>query len=212
MTMRKKFYIIVFLSLVISCAPKAKFIAPDYHKPERIAILPAINQTTDVDGVIVFRNLFYLALEAEDYTSLVANDIVDSLLNMQGITDGGQLATIENEELFQILNVDGLLYIELQACEYKTIGISETRLIKADFKLLGPPSDLLWEDEREEERGKSAFGSVLGLLTDPKKTLEKSGEDLKKQLKLKGAKMWLLEHELKPEMESVINKTIRTLP
>jgi hypothetical protein len=210
--MLNKRIISILLLILFGCGPSAKFIAPDYQKPGKIAILPTINQTTDVEGAIVFRNLLYHALEEEHYTDLLDNDIVDSLLNLNGITDGGQLETIENEELFLILDVDGLMYVDLQACEYQSIGISETRMIKAEFQLFQPPSYLIWKDEREEERGKSAFSAVLGLLVNPKETVKETGEDFKEQMTLKGAKMWLLEHELKPEMETVIRKTIDTLP
>ena len=210
--MKKVFLGIFSLMLLISCAPSAKFIAPDYSKPASMAILPTINYTTDVTGGIVFRNLFFTKLSEKEYTHLISNENVDSLLNQQGITDGGQLKTIENEELFNLLRVEGLIFIDLLECEYQTLGISEKRKIKATFSLLLPPSKLAWEDEREESRGKSGFGTLLGVLANPKKTMGESADDLKKQVKEKGAKMWLLDHELFPEMEAVINTTLKTLP
>ena len=210
MQLYKRFYLLLLFTA--GCGPFAKFISPDFTRPEAIAILPTINQTTDVDGAIVFRNLLFLAMQDEDYTVLLENEQVDSLLNLEGITDGGQLESVENQELFDILGVDGLLFIELLTCEYKTIGISETRKIEANFQLYKPPSQLIWEDEREVDKGKSAFGAIFGFLSNPKETLKVSSEDFKKQVAAKGVKMWLLEHELKPEMEEVINKTIQTLP
>jgi hypothetical protein len=87
-------------------------------------------------GGIVFRNLFYISLE-EDYSPyLIPIEIVDTLLNEEGFSQGGQLSAVEYSDLFQILKVDGLLFIELLACDYQTLGVSETRRVRAHFNLI----------------------------------------------------------------------------
>ena len=180
--------------------------------PEQIAVLPTINQTTDVLGGIVFRHMFYLELE-EDYSPyLIPLEIVDTLLNEEGITQGGQLAAVENMELFQILKADGLLYIELLACDYQTLGISETRRVKVHFTLITPPQETRWEFEYEVDEGKSVVDTFLGLLGDPKSILKDTAEDFGRQLANKGGRMWLLKHPLKPEMDKVIEEAIDDLP
>jgi hypothetical protein len=180
--------------------------------PEKIAILPTINQTTDVTGGIVFRNLFYLGLQEEYSAYFIPIQIVDTLLNEEGITEGGQLAAIENQELFQILDADGLLFIELLACDYQTLGISETRRVKAHFILKTFPNESCWDFEYEVDEGKSAIDSFLGLLQDSKSVLKDTAEDFGKQIAHKGGRMWLLEHPLKPEMDKVIEEAIDDLP
>jgi len=196
---------------LIACGSKAKFRADGVSPPAKIAILPTINQTTDVKGGIVFRNLFFKELEKSYYSDLADLERIDSLLNQEGISDGGQLTVVENKELFDMLSVDGLLFIELIECEYQTLGISETRKVSANVKLYKQPSVLIWEDEKEEDRGKSVFDTVLGLMNDPKDTLKDSAEDLGEQLSRKGTRMWLLNHELRPEMETVITDLLDTL-
>lgn len=197
---------------IISCAPKAKFLAPVHQPPEKIAILPTINQTVDVKGGIVLRNIMYLKMTKKKYSTILENSIVDSLLNEKGITDGGQLKTMTNEELFNALNVDGVIYVDLLECEYKTLGISETRKIKANFKLYDRPSRLMWEDEKKVDHGKSAAGSIFGAILNPVGTLKESAQDLGGQLALKAVKGWLLDHELKAEMEETLDKSLATLP
>jgi len=205
---------IILLSAIVmvSCGPSAKFVARDYKKPQIIALLPTNNQTTDVNGAIVFRNLFYKKLEDKEYAKLLDNTVVDSLLNEQGITDGGQLAAISKEDLFKTLPVDGLLFIDLLTCDYQTLGISETRKVEATFKLYVLPSKLAWEDERKVKEGKSAVESLFGAIANPTEAVKESAKDFEKQVAAKGAKMWLMDHELKPEMEKLIKKTLKTLP
>jgi hypothetical protein len=212
--MRTRFYLLgLLLSFsLIACSPKAKFLAPEYRPPEKIAILPTINQTIDVKGGIVFRNIMYLKLTQKKYAVLLENNIVDSLLNEKGITDGGQLKTMTNEELFNALNVDGIIYVDLLECEYKTLGVSETRKIKANFKLYSRPSHLIWEDEKKVDNGKSAASSIFGAILDPVGTMKESAKDLGKQVVMKAVKGWLLDHELKAEMEETLNKSLATLP
>jgi len=196
----------------VSCGPKAKFLAPDYSKPDNIAILPTVNQTIDVKGGIVFRNLFYLELQKKKTYTIVNNEMVDSLLNENGITDGGQLKTTTNEELCNILKTDGLIYVDLIECKYQSIGISETRKIKVNLKLYTRTNRLLWEDERKVDHGKSAASSIFGAVLNPTGALKKAGSDLVEQNVVKGLKGWLLDHELKPEMDEVVQITVKTLP
>jgi len=134
------------------------------------------------------------------------------MLNDEGITDGGQLATIENKELFQILDADGLFFIELESCDYKTIGISETRRVGARFILIRIPSDTLWRFAYEVDEGKSVFDTFFQILDDPKEAAKKTIGDFGEQVATKGARMWILDHPLKPEMKSVIEETIDSLP
>jgi hypothetical protein len=201
-------YCFIFSFIVLSCRHQSA----DFEVPTQIAVLPTINQTTDLLGGLVFRNLFYLELQ-EDYSAyLIPIEIVDTLLNEEGITQGGQLAAVENPELFQILKADGLLFIELLACDYQTLGISETRRVKAHFTLITPPDEIRWDFEYEVDEGKSVVDTFLGLLGDPKSALKDTAEDFGRQLAHKGGRMWLLKHPLKPEMDKVIEEAIDDLP
>ena len=209
--MKNSFYFVVLLSQILLLSSCMRQRA-QFNMPQQIAILPTVNQTTDVLGGLVFRYMFYEALLEKYPAKFVAIETVDTLLNEEGITDGGQLAAIENNDLFQILDADGLLFIELTACDYKTLGISETRRVGARFALLGMHADTLWQFKHEVDEGKSVFDTFFQILEDPKKGLKDTAEDLGEQLAIKGAKMWILNHPLKPEMDAVIEETIDSLP
>ena len=205
-------FAVIVLLPIISCGPRATFRNHQAYTPERIAILPAINQTVDVKGGIVFRNLLYYEMVENHYSHPAELTLVDSLLNAQGITDGGQLSLLQNEELFDMLQVDGLFYIHLLECEYTTLGISETRWVKVELVLYTPPSKMIWKLDREIDLGKSVFDTIIDFIDDPKDALEETVGDLATQVGEKTARMWLLEHELKPEMEIIISEIFQTLP
>ena len=200
--------VIASLIFITACIPQARFVAPDYQRPERIAILPTINNTTDVKGSIVIRHLLYAELQDKDYTQLIHPDLIDSLLNLEGITDGGQLTTITDSVLYNILDADGLIYLTLLECEFSSIGINTTKKVKANFKLYHSEQQLIWEDEQEVDKGKSLFDTLIDALADPEKAAKESME----QLGDKAVKMWLTEHELKDEMLEIIQNSIKTLP
>ncbi len=209
--MKKSFLLVllIWMALLLQCSPRAQFIARDYTRPHKLAILPTINHTTDVNGAIVFRNLLFVYLAQKGYSTLLSNTVVDSLLQLAGITAGGQLQTISPQELFQRLGVDGLLFVELQECNYLTLGIVERRTVRAHLWLLIPPGRKIWEDTQEVD---DIHSEVLDALDDPEKLFQKSLSQLGEQLAIKGLKMWLFDHELKPEMIRVIHQLLRRLP
>ena len=208
----KKNVIILFILgqlLVLSSCMRQR---AHFNMPQQIAILPTINQTTDVLGSLVFRYMLYEALTEKYPATFLAIDMVDTLLNEEGITAGGQLSAVDNKEFFEMLDADGLLFIDLTACDYKTLGISETRRVGARFALIDMQADTLWRFEHEVDEGKSVFDTFFQILGDPKEGLKNTAEDLGEQLAVKGAKMWILDHPLKPEMSAVIEETIDALP
>jgi hypothetical protein len=190
--MNKFLPIILFLFILISCKPSPRFISPDYKRPKRAAILPTINQTNDVKGSILIRLIFYQQMKKKKYTEILDINSVDSILNNEGITDGGQLGLISQNELFKILNVDGLFHIELLVCKTTLLDDDELGKVKVNLKLYKPESKLIWEDEREEKakHGSSSSGGLSDMFA------EYIGKTVAKAV-LQGTLSWIFDHELK---------------
>ncbi len=205
--MKKLSLISGLFTIFISCASSPKFIAPDYSRPQKVAILPIINQTSDVEGSIIFRNLLSKGLKTKKYANLKEIQLIDSILNEAGITDGGQLYTINQNELFEMLKVDGLFYVKLLVCESTPLDPFKTGEIKANFKLYKSPSKLIWEDERGE-KAKSRSIKLSDNLSDLFKSYTKK---VKEDLIEQSSEAWIEDHELKEEMEKLIKKSLKTL-
>jgi hypothetical protein len=200
--MKKFVYFVFIVIILISCGPSPKFISPNYRRPARAAILPTINETADVNGSIIFRNIFYQQMEKKKYTDILDITYVDSILNEEGITVGGQLGSISQDELYKTLNADGLFYIKLLNCE----TTPTYRKVKANFKLYRNKFKLIWEDEREEYSNRISSPSC-GCFTGSFSLRKFINETLiTDELRL------VLEHDLKPEMDILIKNSIKTMP
>ena len=193
--------------MLIGCGPKPDYLAKDYEKPKVIAVLPANNQTVDVEGAQVIRNLTYANLYNYQYTGLLPLEHVDSLLREEGITQGGQLSTMQEDEIIKTLDVDGVMFIELLNCEYNTVAVKETRNLKVKYALHNV-NGKLYENEVETDNSQGFLGGALEIATNP----VGAAKDRVADTAIKGLKGALMDHDLKPEMEVNIGVLLQTLP
>lgn len=186
-----RYFIILVIPLCMACTrPAAKFIAEDFEKPRRVAILPGNNYTVDLEAGFTFRVLMYQMMRRSSYVHLVSLSETDSVLNNLGITDGGQLPTIEQLELCRALKTDGLIYIDfLEAQQYQFKPFLQQEL-KANMKLFRYPAGKIWEAEYDQT-GSSLFGSFSTIDYD----LLGSGS-----------------HPLTGQMEDVLIYSLKSLP
>jgi hypothetical protein len=106
------FFPLAFLFLfTAACAAPLTDIAPDYStlKPTRIAVLPVMNDTSDLDAPTVFRILAQAELADKGYRLLDFSRI-DEGLRAQGIQEAGQIESLTPQEIGELLKADGLLY------------------------------------------------------------------------------------------------------
>lgn len=207
--MKKIFFFLIWIFL-IQCAPQAKFLNKKMDPPSRVAILPVVNMTVDVDGALLFREIFYKKLKKKGLFKVQRLEMTDSVLNEMGITDGGQLSAIDEIELFDSLKVDGLLYIVLLKCDYQTLGIFEKREVKANIRLK-TTSGLYWEDERNVKRSESKIDKIFEDADDVTDVLGNWIGELGSELTEKTLRAALLKHPLRLEMNILANKMIKTL-
>lgn len=108
--------LIIILLLGFGCATPLTFLAPDYAsiKPTRIAVLPVINETADVDAPNVFRILAMAELADKGY-KLVDIERIDEALKEKGIYEGGQIEALTAQEIGELVGADGLLYIRVMS-------------------------------------------------------------------------------------------------
>ncbi len=133
---------------VLGCAGPKVYLAKDYKAPQRVAVLPMANETTDLDGPPFIRKLIFEALSARGH-SLVPTGEIDEKLLAQGFTDGGQLGAASPEKLGEWLAADGLFYGTLVNFSYINLGYYWQRKVTVHGKLVNATSgEKLWESER----------------------------------------------------------------
>jgi hypothetical protein len=105
----------IFL-LAAACAAPLSDLVTDYAalKPTRIAVLPAMNETADLDAPVVFRILAAAELADKGY-ALIDSARIDEALAQRGIQEGGQIEALTPQEIGDLVNADGLLYIKVMS-------------------------------------------------------------------------------------------------
>ncbi len=105
------FLLPLLLVFTAACAAPLTNLHSDYAslKPTRIAVLPAMNETADLDAPLVFRILAQAEL-ADKHYALVDFNTIDEALRSRGIQEAGQIESLTPQELGELLKADGLLY------------------------------------------------------------------------------------------------------
>jgi hypothetical protein len=105
------FWAPVFL-LLAGCATPLSDVSQDFKslRPTRIAVLPAKNETADMDGPIVFRLLAGAELADKGY-ALVDFARIDESLREKGVEEAGQIESLTSQEIGETVGADGLLYV-----------------------------------------------------------------------------------------------------
>jgi hypothetical protein len=192
----------VILFFFSACSrPAAKYVYPDYQKPDEIAVLPTLYDGSDSTASTIFRQILFEELHQKKYCRLLDPSEIDARLAQSGIDYADYSQLFHLEKLFRLLDVDGLLYSQIL---YLNFSVTE-ECVKANFKLFTPISYMVWEDEREVKRKQSSGSSftdivaavIVDILVTPF---------------LRAASRAIGDHELKPEMEKCIRTSLKTLP
>ena len=140
--------VLVFV-LVAGCAGPTAYLSQNFINPQRVALLPISNETTDLDGPPYVRQLIFEHLAAQGYI-LVPLAEVDDKLKEQGFTDGGQLGAATPQKLGEWIGADTLFYTTLENFDYISIGFYSQRRVKILGKAFDAKTgERLWEAERD---------------------------------------------------------------
>ncbi|TDT71416.1 putative lipoprotein DUF799 [Hypnocyclicus thermotrophus] len=215
----KTFYILLIIINFISCEPKKTFImqVDGGPPPARLAILPANNFSNDVLGGYVQRNLLYKSLKQNPKGYLIQNiKTTNERLINAGITDGALLSAFHPLELCEILDVDGLLYIDIYDMGIKSLPFYNSRYIYLNVRLYNFEK-FIWQKviniNNRHIDIEGALDSIDNISQGKvKEAFKKAGDSVTTQVIVKLGIATLFEHELKPEMKMVVNKIISVIP
>lgn len=148
LTFRQVFILFLFF-LLAACSPaKTKKPLPI----ETLAVLPFDSESNDVDAPDIMQRLVYLALKDSVYR---VSDIekTNAQLKEKGIQDGGQLPVLDPIKIAEDLNVQGLLYGNVESFSYTNLGFYLSRKVTLDLWLLdGTTGEKLWDNTRTSVR------------------------------------------------------------
>jgi len=112
----KFLFIFPIFLLAAACAAPLSNLDSNYAalKPTRIAVLPAMNETADMDAPVVFRILAAAELADKGY-ALIDSVRIDEALAEKGILEGGQIEALTPQEIGDLVGADGLLYVKVMS-------------------------------------------------------------------------------------------------
>ena len=160
--------LLVFMSviaLVAGCTlPMPKPSGNPGNPIKRLAILPLVNNTNDVDAPEIVRERLAEALAGRMYNVQPLEETDQILRDQMGITLGGQLEMADNREMAQILGVEGLLFGDLMDFHETTTGVYNSRNVRARFRIVNASNDgVFWQNGlgvRSQDSHGGAMGSV----------------------------------------------------
>ena len=118
-------------------APHHVAAPPNTANPiKRVAILPMLNNSPDVEAPARIRDEFFKRLGSYHYDVQPVAETNDILNHQMGITMGKQYDYATPQEIGKTLGVDGLFYGYLLDFDEVTIGVANTYKVRMGWKLV----------------------------------------------------------------------------
>lgn len=140
------------------------YLKPGYSPPPSLAVLPLRNETLSLDGPDVVRYWLDQRLaEKKGYPTLPL-ERVDEALRSLGVTDGGQLGSVEPRDLGAALGVRALVYGDLLDFDYRTTGLLNVRKVRVRVRMVDAATgERLWEAEGTGAESSGGLGGGAAL-------------------------------------------------
>lgn len=150
--------LIAIIIIGLSCAHVQR---NDPTNPIRtVAVLPMVNNTSDMDGSELVRNGFNKLVRSRYYEVMGIPQIDEILRDRMGITLGGQLSLTNAQKLGEELGVDGVVFGELLDFNYTITGFYNSKVVRAKFKLVSTKTgNTVWEREDKVQKSEVLLSS-----------------------------------------------------
>ncbi len=193
-------YITCGACLLASCFPPQTAIPALPKDISAIAVMPTANNTNDLEGPPLIRSLIENELWNKGY-ALEDSAVVDRILKEKfGITDGGQLTSVNKIQLGKEIRADAFLFSVLEEFNAKSAGFVNERVVELHLILFDASTgQTLWRGS-----GAVSNGDVTLSVNEAKKRLLEN-------LKMKFAENLFRSHLL-AEAEEAARRALAKLP
>jgi len=163
MRLSKLLVVISILAIIGGCTlPMPKPSGDPGNPIRRLAVLPLVNNTNDVDAPEMVRERLIKALEANLYNVQPLEETNQILRDQMGITLGGQLEMAEIKVLADTLGVEGLLYGDLMDFKETTTGVYNSRNVRGRFKIVNALDEGVFWQNGIGVKSQDTHGGVAG--------------------------------------------------
>ena len=163
MRLSKLLVVISVLALMGGCAlPMPKPSGDPGNPIKRVAVLPLVNNTNDVDAPEFVRERLVAALKARLYNVQPLEETDQILRDQMGITLGGQLEMADKFELARTLGVEGLFFGDLMDFHETTTGVYNSRNVRGRFRIVDAAADGVFWQNGIGVKSQDSHGGALG--------------------------------------------------
>lgn len=163
MRLSKLLVVLSALALIGGCALPMPTPSGDPGNPiKRLAVLPLVNNTTDVDAPQFVRERLAAALETHLYNVQPLEETDQILRDQMGITLGGQLEMADERELARTLGVEGLLFGDLMDFHETTTGVYNSRNVRGRFRIVDAMNEGTFWQNGIGVKSQDSHGGVIG--------------------------------------------------
>ncbi len=164
---REKFKIVLLLILAtwlfVGCAgPRVIPVNPS-NPIRRVAILPMLDNSDDVDAPTRVREEFFNRLSKYHYEIQPLQETTDILNQQMGISMGKQLDMATPQDIGKTLGVDGIFYGYLLDFEEVTVGVANTYKVRMGWKLVDIKTGKISWGKGVGVRRTQSIGGLAGL-------------------------------------------------
>jgi hypothetical protein len=162
---------LIFSALSLTACTTLPTIKPDASNPIRtVALLPLVNNSTDVDGPIIVRSLLAVSIGNFFYAVKPLEETDQILKEQMGVTLGSQLDMATTKMLCENLGTDGIMYGSLEDFSQKITGIYNSKRVRLRLRMDScKTGKIVWKNgigvKSEKSTGKGLMQKVPGVGT-----------------------------------------------
>ncbi|MBN1647066.1 MAG: hypothetical protein JW874_03440 [Spirochaetales bacterium] len=173
--------------------------------PQKVAILPFMNQSADVEVPKFARAYLFETLSKRKKYEMMPLEEVDAALNDLGITDGGQLNTATVAELAAKLSADGIVYGEVITAKRVMLGVYFEKTFECHYMMYrGSDEAVMWDQTIKDSERK--------FVLNPNAILQEAGKAMIEAVATDVLLKAFKSHPLYKQIQNVTNRSVWFFP
>jgi len=145
MRAKKNILLIIIVGFFVACSasmdkPKTSWVIGSDLDSASIIVLPFENQTSDMAGPEMLREMIFDGFSKKGYQTLAIKEI-DDKLREKGITDGGQLPYISEGVLKEVFGPKLACYGTVESFTFQNLGFIVRKKVVLNIKIVSLADD-----------------------------------------------------------------------
>ena len=158
-------FVLSVLFALTGCAAKKDYSAYYAHEPRSILVVPALNETTEVDAQSVYMTTVSRPLAERGFYVFPVH-LTELLLRDLGLPEAGLVQQLPLERFREYFGADAVLFVTITDWSNKYIVVQSSTVVTVSFVLKDTRTGtVLWETTQSAQRDSgNGGGGLIGML------------------------------------------------